>query len=167
MPAIFDALVHQQGLSPSKAWRVSYLIPFSVIITVAVGMAIFCDDTPSGRWADRHEAIAQTVQEELRGNSSVISTSKTPVDTTRQSSLTDLSQTDFEKKGPRVQVYEVPEEDFSDITQAKAEVVVEPTVREALAVVFSRETFALAAPYACSFGTVSLPVTLCLCCLLT
>jgi len=56
MPAIFDSLVHKRGLTPHVAWRVSFIVPFILIVCTAVGMLLLCQDTPTGKWADRHQS---------------------------------------------------------------------------------------------------------------
>lgn len=53
MPAIYDFLVHSQGLTPHRAWRVAYVVPFIIIVELALSMLFLCDDTPTGRWSQR------------------------------------------------------------------------------------------------------------------
>lgn len=48
MPAIYDSLVHSQGLTPHRAWRVAYVAPFIIIVTLALAMLFLCEDTPTG-----------------------------------------------------------------------------------------------------------------------
>ncbi|KAF1808024.1 hypothetical protein P152DRAFT_469221 [Eremomyces bilateralis CBS 781.70] len=57
MPAIFDSLVHHRGLTPHIAWRVAFIVPFIFITTIAVGMLLLCDDTPTGKWSDRMKKL--------------------------------------------------------------------------------------------------------------
>ncbi|KAH8587410.1 major facilitator superfamily domain-containing protein [Bisporella sp. PMI_857] len=132
MPAIFDSLVHNQGLTDHVAWRVSFVVPFIIITAIAMGLLFTAEDTPNGRWADRHRvidaiAIATPPNGSIKG-SAKDSTEKIPID---------------------------PEANRDQATAqvvAAAEVIVAPTFKEALSVVFSLQTLALAAPYACSFG---------------
>lgn len=51
MPALFDSLVTQRGLTPHVAWRVSFIVPFILITATAVGMLLLCEDTPTGESA--------------------------------------------------------------------------------------------------------------------
>ena len=54
MPAIYDALVANNGYTFHVAWRLSFLVPFAVIVSTAVAMLILCPDTPTGKWSERH-----------------------------------------------------------------------------------------------------------------
>ena len=57
MPAIFDSLVKHQHLSPHVAWRVAFLVPFVLIIFVAVLIIFFADDSPTGTWSARQRSL--------------------------------------------------------------------------------------------------------------
>ena len=135
MPAIFDSLVKNQGLTEHVAWRVSFIVPFIIITAIAMGLLFTAEDTPNGSWADRHrilEAVAVTPSnlslKDGKDNTGKGSTEKVNVD----------------MEANIVQP--------STISTAAAEIIVAPTFREAVSVVFSLQTLALAAPYACSFG---------------
>lgn len=55
MPAVVESLIHNQGLSISKAWRVAFVaVPFVLIVSVAFMCLIFGDDCPQGDWKDRY-----------------------------------------------------------------------------------------------------------------
>src|SRR5436305_6668099 len=56
MPAVFDSLVHR-GLTPHVGWRVSYVVPGILIVAVALGMLILGEDTPTGKWSERGNAV--------------------------------------------------------------------------------------------------------------
>ena len=62
MPAVFDSLVARQGLSPSTAWRVTFVVPLVCLVACALGMMLLCPDSPVGDWSARGERI----QENLR-----------------------------------------------------------------------------------------------------
>lgn len=142
MPAIFDSLVHARGLTPHVAWRVAYVVPFILITCTAVGMLVLCDDTPTGKWSERHIV--------LEGES----VSPPP------EMATDRKDSDHKNTVPKEKVLESPVSDVESMRQpatsllqtAQGEVIVAPTFREALSVIFSLHSLALAAPYACSFG---------------
>lgn len=149
MPAIFNSLVHSRGLTPHVAWRVAYIVPFILITATAVGMLLLCDDTPTGKWSDRHliiegepaspppEAVAvQGLKEGLKDGS--MTKDKSP-----------------EKGDPNLVCIEQGQSALLDM--ANGEIIMKPTFREGLTIIFSRHTLALAAPYACSFGTYTLP----------
>lgn len=154
MPAIFDSLVQQQGLEPHKAWRVAYVVPFIIIVSVALGMALTCDDTPSGSWSERHSIVKQA---QLQGNNGVADNYgglfEPPTETSSVTAFTpSLSEKEVKTKqqpiDPEAQHGEI------DISEAKAEVVVAPTFKETVRIFFSKESMTLASLYACSFGTV-------------
>ena len=53
MPAIFDSLVKNQHMSAHVAWRVSFVVPFILIITTALAIVLTCPDAPTGKWSSR------------------------------------------------------------------------------------------------------------------
>jgi NNP family nitrate/nitrite transporter-like MFS transporter len=131
MPAIFDSLVKHQHLTAHVAWRVSFIVPFIIITTVALAMLFTGEDTPTGKWADRHH-----VGEPLTVPSSSTNSVDKAVQPTEKTEKFD-SETN---------------QQLSAVETAEGEVIVTPTFQEAIRVVFSLQTLALAAPYACSFG---------------
>lgn len=62
MPTIYDSLVADQGYSPHVAWRITFIVPGVIILTVAAGLFGLCQDTPTGKWADRHMAAQQNLE---------------------------------------------------------------------------------------------------------
>ncbi|KAJ2977244.1 hypothetical protein NQ176_g4481 [Zarea fungicola] len=62
MPAIFDSLVAHQDLTPHVAWRVSFIVPFILIVTIAIAMLTLCDDCATGKWSQRHEAVQDNLK---------------------------------------------------------------------------------------------------------
>jgi NNP family nitrate/nitrite transporter-like MFS transporter len=149
MPAVFDSLVRRQGLTPHVAWRVAYVVPFVIIVSIALGMLFLCDDTPTGKWADRGQAAVKSYTEEgSETSSSIQSSSPSPLMSNRPSA-------EFEKKGDvstRITAIDAEAQRPQRQTEASGDVIVEPTVKESLAVLFSKESLALAGPYAASFG---------------
>ena len=67
MPAIFDSLVQHQNLAPHVAWRVSFVVPFILIIVTALVIILTCPDAPTGKWSTR--AFDLQRQAEHRGTS--------------------------------------------------------------------------------------------------
>jgi NNP family nitrate/nitrite transporter-like MFS transporter len=134
MPAIFDSLIAHQHLSAHVAWRVSFIVPFIIIVAVAMGILFAGEDTPVGKWADRQQVIDNVV-------------AATPT----EGSLKDVTTDDMvksNKNGPE----EAIRVSHAVVDAAEGEVIVVPTFKEAFGVLFSLQTLALAAPYACSFG---------------
>ena len=130
MPAIFDSLMKHQHLTAHVAWRVSFIVPFIIITAVALAIIFTGEDTPSGRWADRHH-VGEAV--------SMPSTSTSSIDKTVATEKSEKVDSEANNE-------------VSAFDSAEGEVIVTPTFKEAMGVVFSLQTLALAAPYACSFG---------------
>ena len=154
MPAIFDSLVNQQGLEAHKAWRVAYVVPFIIIISVALGMALTCDDAPSGRWSERHLVVNQSQPRKIGGD---LSSGESEIPT-ESSSVTGFSPCLLEKGNNDTKQKDIDCEIQDGATRSnevKAEIIIAPTFKEALHVLFSKESMALAGPYACSFGRIS------------
>ncbi|PGH11123.1 hypothetical protein AJ79_05068 [Helicocarpus griseus UAMH5409] len=157
MPAVFDSLVRDRGLEPHKAWRVAYIVPFIIIISVATGMALTCDDTPTGKWSERHqvadqvltgkEVQAPVVNEQTRDKKSKFSSPR----------VSEHLPSDIEKDGvnsiPTPYDSEAQMANSVSLSEVKGEIIVAPTFREALAVILSKQSLALAGPYACAFGS--------------
>ncbi|PGH13548.1 hypothetical protein AJ80_06298 [Polytolypa hystricis UAMH7299] len=159
MPALFDSLVRDRGLAPHKAWRVAYVVPFVIIITVAIGMALVCDDTPNGKWSERNLFTdptsdinrppangiivdlksAMTCNESTAPPSPTISARISP-----ESEKKDSKESPFDQEAQREEAI---------ITEVRGEIIVAPTFREIIRVMFTKESLALALPYACSFGS--------------
>jgi NNP family nitrate/nitrite transporter-like MFS transporter len=77
MPAVMEALIVNQKLSISMAWRTSFIVlPLVMIVTAALLAFFFGDDCPQGKWKDR---IAPTLvipdNEEKEASTVVPSTS--------------------------------------------------------------------------------------------
>jgi MFS transporter, NNP family, nitrate/nitrite transporter len=56
MPAVFDSLVQNQGLTPHVAWRVAFVVPGICITAVALAL-LLCPNTPTGKWSGRHLVV--------------------------------------------------------------------------------------------------------------
>ncbi|KAM5355754.1 hypothetical protein ACJ41O_002400 [Fusarium nematophilum] len=143
MPAVFDSLVAHRGLTPSKAWRVTFIVPLVCLIACGIGMLLLCPDSPSGSWDDQAEQIRKNL--EAHGISS--SGEVTPV-----GSASDEENSPGREKDVKVGDHEHSISRNEALEIAQGEVVVKPSLREALPVVYSPQTFFHVATYACSFG---------------
>ncbi|KAF9883729.1 hypothetical protein FE257_003021 [Aspergillus nanangensis] len=146
MPAIFDSLVRQQGLPTHKAWRVAYVVPFIIIVVLALGMLFTCEDTPTGKWADRHLWVEENSPSE--GNIVDLSSGNP----SSRASMTNIVG-EIEKKGietPTAVDHEA--QMIGQLDALRSETVVALTLKDALKTALSLHTLALALPYACSFG---------------
>ena len=145
MPAIFDSLVHQRGLTPHKAWRVAFIVPFILITTTAIAMLFFCPDTPGGKWSERHNVLAETTAGIAPPTSGSISSAGSPTDAEKRDQHI--------KTTPRSEKLESQDHgDDMAMDNAKGEVIAAPTLKEFARIFISPQTLALTFPYFCSFG---------------
>ncbi|GIZ38436.1 hypothetical protein CKM354_000185300 [Cercospora kikuchii] len=145
MPVIYDSLREDQGLSSNVAWRVAFIVPFILIVSTAAGMLFLCDDTPTGKWSERHAAAQQLQQ------GRIVDIPVTPSD---QSTHSNDNQ---EKKGEKTTDLEQHSNTHDvqtgqTIEVAQGEVVVAPTLKNTLRILTSPQTLFHCATYACSFG---------------
>ncbi|KAL5342395.1 major facilitator superfamily domain-containing protein, partial [Aspergillus crustosus] len=150
MPAIFDSLVHNQGLTTHKAWRVSYIVPFILIVVAALGMLFTCEDTPTGKWSERH--IWTKEENQSQGNIVDLSSGNQSTRPSGPPSITNIIA-DVEKKGVQTPMDSDGNQVMGQLDALRTDAVVAPSPKEALNVVLSLATLAVAVPYACSFGS--------------
>jgi len=147
MPAVFDSLVAHQGLTPSKAWRVTFIVPLICLIVCGVGMLLLCPDSPMGDWDDQAQQVRKNMEEHGVSTSDEI----TPVGTPDRSGSDEENSAGCEKD---VKVgdheHSITRNEAMEIAQG--EIVVKPSLKEALPVLYSPQTFFHVATYACSFG---------------
>ena len=153
MPAIYDSLVRSQGLTPHKAWRVAYVIPFIIIVFLALCMLFTCEDTPTGKWSESHIWMKEN------NDANIIDiTSGNP--SSRPSNTPSINQVvaDVEKKDlepPDVTSYETQATaaHVGTVFRTDTPAPTSPSFRETQKIIFSLSTMAVAIPYACSFGS--------------
>ena len=160
MPAIFDSLVSNSGLTPHKAWRVAFVVPFIVIVTTTIAFLILCPDTPTGKWSERHLAAQQHLADhgitgdvvEIPGsiteknNASPDSGSPHPEDKGNSKMVFDAKRSGSVDDGEA----QIGEQQMLDV--ARGEIVQKPSFKEAMPVVFSLQTLVTAGCYFCTFG---------------
>ncbi|KAJ5682446.1 Nitrate transporter [Penicillium macrosclerotiorum] len=156
MPALYDSLVASQGLAPHKAWRVAYIVPFIIIITLALGMLFLCEDTPTGKWSERHLWAKETSPADAlcAGNIVDINSGNSSAGPSATPSVYNINASDIEKKG--AQSPQIIDQDASAMGQVdtfQQDTVVAPSRKEAMRVALSLSTLAVAVCYACSFGS--------------
>lgn len=150
MPAIFDSLVKERGLTPHKAWRVAFVVPFILIVAIALGMIFLCEDTPTGSWADRHNMAHKVISKSSTEGRIVDATGNiTDQPENRSNTVNSASEKSTDKKVQDPE-YSSAGEDIEAIIQS--EIIQTPTMKEAMSVIFSWQCLMLSAPYACSFG---------------
>lgn len=174
MPLIYDSLKADMGLTSAQSWRVAFIVPFILITATFIGMIFFCQDTPTGKWSERHNATkhllaAHGVQTSVldagsqpidaSGNASSMSSgTNTPrIDEKKADGGPGAPKSDIEHGSVRGSVSgSVKKEAIMSqdemIATARGEIVVAPTFKEACNVFFSLQTAFHACTYICSFG---------------
>ncbi|KAI9891176.1 MAG: hypothetical protein M1814_003019 [Vezdaea aestivalis] len=154
MPAVFDSLVHKQGLTPHVAWRVTFVVPFVLIIFTALLMIFTCPDTPTGKWSAR----VATTKRRLEARDNYLGFPG--ADRTHTKSPTANQEYEMSSLGTRASPLESPslnevanKDQLDDIlTAASWELVQRPTYHGSKDAIFSLPTLTLLATYFCSFG---------------
>jgi NNP family nitrate/nitrite transporter-like MFS transporter len=145
MPLIFDSLVHHNHLTHYKAWRVAFIVPYILITATAIGQLTLCQDTPTGKWSDRHLAVPGTsaiVDDPGSDADKVTNSRESPTVSDEKLKIRELQPPDEETGIGEIET----------ITNARGEIIKTPTFREALPVIFSLQTLTLTMTYFCSFG---------------
>lgn len=150
MPAIYNSLHVDQGLTPHVAWRVSFVIPGIVITITALALLFFCQDTPTGKWADRHQVAESSIRQ--HGLSGAVVDIPGGVDDYKNKesdsgTATPTNVADEEKKLSQVRgVFGENEAQMGEqqmLDTARGEVVQKPSFMQILRVCFSPSTLAL------------------------
>jgi NNP family nitrate/nitrite transporter-like MFS transporter len=156
MPAVFS-LVASQGLSPSKAWRVTFIVPLVCLIACGLGMLFLCPDSPTGRWDQRAERIQENLRAYGVDESAVVDVPGSVLDRAGHSNAAEGSDEEKADNSSHKNAHvfddsEKPVSRAEAIETAQGEVVVKPTFRESLPILASPQTFFHVFTYACSFG---------------
>ncbi|KAF7194638.1 Nitrate transporter [Pseudocercospora fuligena] len=147
MPVIYDRLKTDQGLSSSVAWRVAFIVPFILIITTALGMLLLCDDTPTGKWSERHAAARNLIETHRTGSIVPV-----PSNSSDEESNVRAEKDDLEKAKTRPTEAKADRSEGQVLDPAQGEVVVAPTLKHILRILTSPQTLFHCATYFCSFG---------------
>lgn len=159
MPAVYFSLLNNRGLSQGVAWRVSFIVPGILIVTIAILLLVLCPDTPTGRWEDRFQAAENNLR--VHGVQGAIVDVPGQV-TEKPASHSDTGSDkpdiiDEEKKLDNTRGtygnHEVNMSEQGMVDTARGEVVQKPSWGEVARVIGSPQTLAMAAAYFCSFGT--------------
>lgn len=146
MPAIYDSLKNDQGLTSHVAWRVSFIVPFILITAVATGLILLTEDTPTGKWSERAAALPAG----HLTHTSVVPTAGGLAD--KPTTTGSVSSGDEKKRPSSPDDVESAAGEVQIIDEFQHEVVVKPTFKEAMRVLCSLQTAMLCAGYFCSFG---------------
>ncbi|KAL1844193.1 hypothetical protein VTJ49DRAFT_3849 [Mycothermus thermophilus] len=153
MPAVYDSFVHQWGRSASEAWRITFVVPLICLIFCGVALLLLCDDTPTGKWSDRHQHIENLISGHTADPSTdkIVTITGTIADRSPTGTSTPTGgDSDIEKKGTPAASTIVFDETAA--AAARSEVVATPTLEASLPVIFSWHALFHVATYACSFG---------------
>lgn len=161
MPVIFDSLVKDRGLTPHVAWRVTFVVPGICITATAIAMLLLCDDTPTGKWSDRHLHAEQN----LAAHGVEVSVVDAPkglmeakeVESSRSGSTTPPAGDEKvirsgEHKPAKFADNEAQISEQSMVETARGEIIVQPTFKEILAVIMTPQTLVCGVGYFNSFG---------------
>ena len=149
MPAIYDSLKSNQGLSSHVAWRVSFIVPFIMISACALALLLLTEDTPTGKWSERGVTVVNGDRSNQADHEIVPTTGALDDKPAAAASLSSNDEKKYEK--PTTDV-ETARGDVQVMDEVQHEVVVKPTLKEGLKVMFSLQTISLCAGYFCSFG---------------
>jgi NNP family nitrate/nitrite transporter-like MFS transporter len=161
MPTIYDSLV-KQGLTPHVAWRVSFVVPGICIVATAAALLLLCDDTPVGKWSERHH-VAETNLASHGVHATIVDAPVGGImDKPHSSSPGSTSPSETGEKMQFDATGDRKTENYADregqmteqqmLDTARGEIVVKPTPKEVFTVMFAPQTLALAACYFNSFG---------------
>ena len=159
MPAIFDSLVQNQHLTPHVAWRVAFIVPFIAIVAVSIAMLVLCPDTPTGKWSERHLHAQQNLANhgitgDIVAVPGEITDEKASTSGTESPSRNE-NKLQFDGTGKQSGNFDgeaqIGEQQMLDT--ARGEIVVKPTFKELMGVLFSMQTLVTCGCYFCSFGT--------------
>jgi len=155
MPAVFDSIMSYNGMTSSKAWRITFVVPLVCLLACGIGMILTCSETPMGKWKDR----AQHIQENLEShNVRDVSVVAVPGNITDRPLPEDPAGSDEEKgRAGSDSSVKIADNEYhisrtEAIETAQGETVLKPTFKEALPVMLSPQTIFHLATYACSFG---------------
>jgi len=172
MPAVYKALM-SDGLPSHKAWRVSFVVPGILIVFVAICLVLLCEDTPTGKWNERHAAAEESLRRhdavpgakpgmqegdvvDIRGDlqdvpkASPMSSRLGSTAEIEKSQLPSSSSDDEKKRGWKDN--EAQQTDTQMYNTATTEIIQKPSFKSILATMLSLQTLVPAACYFCTFG---------------
>ncbi|KAK3341499.1 major facilitator superfamily domain-containing protein [Lasiosphaeria hispida] len=156
MPAVYDSFV-SRGHTPGQAWRLTFIVPLIMVIFTGLALLLLCPDTPTGPWSERHLHVHENlVVHGIAADDDLETVVTLPgAITDKPPPLLPSSASDEEKGptkpplSPKLSPRDPPAE---TLLAARSEVVVAPTLREALHVAASPQTAFHVLTYMNSFG---------------
>ncbi|KAJ4302460.1 hypothetical protein N0V88_002604 [Collariella sp. IMI 366227] len=152
MPAVYDSLVHRWGHTPREAWRLTFIVPLVCLIVCGLGLLLLCEDTPTGKWNDRHLNVQHNL--ESHGIVTVPGTvvERDPTPSSNSGNTSDVEKGSALPKALRTSANEAPLTLTEAFETAQGEVIMKPSLRESMNVILSLNALFHVATYACSFG---------------
>jgi MFS transporter, NNP family, nitrate/nitrite transporter len=138
-------------LTPHRAWRVAYVVPFIIIVAVALGMLLTCDDLPTGKWSERALHLDEGNLDSEKPNITVERQTQSEGTRMFKSNPKDAKYSDATKTVQSSDL-EVQFGGQTNLEGIKGEFIVTSTSKEILYIISSPATLALVGQYACSFG---------------
>ncbi|KAK0731559.1 major facilitator superfamily domain-containing protein [Lasiosphaeris hirsuta] len=127
MPAVYDSFV-SRGHSPGQAWRLTFIVPLIMVVFTGLALLLLCPDTPTGPWSERHLHVHENLVSHGIADDDLETVVTLPAPPTRPPAAAEILLT------------------------ARSEVVVAPTLHEALHVAVSPQTAFHVLTYMNSFG---------------
>ncbi|GAA5858828.1 hypothetical protein JCM8547_005004 [Rhodosporidiobolus lusitaniae] len=159
MPAVFNSFRHLHDLTERVAWRLSFVVPCILLLSVGLAVLLLNDDTPTGKWHERelHQQRRPSAEPVLRSTNSsmtVFGEPSRPENAVRKGEA--KGQVDVEKQENAGQG-EVVERRGSDATTFSTDEPAPPVTPKTpyllqLKQVICLPTFMLGATYFSTFG---------------
>lgn len=152
MPAIFDSLVKRQHLTAHTASRVSFVVPFIIIVVTALAIVLACPDAPTGKWSSRAYDMQRQIDQRDVYVSSILESRKPGRRSPHKRGLSEHSvELDRSTGAKHDQETELDSDDL--LNAASWELVEKPTYHGSLKAIISLPTLTLIVAYFCPFGT--------------
>ncbi|KAI9658878.1 MAG: hypothetical protein M1829_006619 [Trizodia sp. TS-e1964] len=145
MPALFDALVYHSGYKPTVAWRITFVVPFALLVIVALLMLFCCPDTPSGPWEDKLSNASSNMAIAYFGRGS----GPIPAGYRRKGNIASISDAEIAHRAMNSPALGYPR---SMLDIVEGEVIEDPSWKEIKGVFRCPPVYALCSAYFCSFG---------------
>ena len=155
--SVLNSLV-ARGYTPHVAWRISFvMVPFIIVMFIAMMILFFAPDTPTGKWEDRHlnNAAAVTKTEAV----AVVNVEKYGMEDANQTGQqSDEHSAELEKGDPAAHGAHGHKRrdsavvDSEDVQAAEAQLIKKLSVMDVVRVLLSLPTLMQCACYFVTFG---------------
>ncbi|KAK4188557.1 putative nitrate transporter [Podospora australis] len=157
MPAVYDAFV-ASGRTSGQSWRLTFIIPLVMVLITGTALLLLCEDTPTGKWEERHLHAQQNLHSH-GVDDAIVDIPGGIADKARVSSSgtapgdgMDIDIKAEDAKPPVILDHEAQISSTEMIQTVHGEIVTKPTLKEAVHVACSPQTIFHILTYMCSFG---------------